>query len=57
MDAVTTLNVFESNVNYDLGKTMLKYNQQDVVFESNVNYDLGKTVGLTGRSGKRLRAM
>ena len=34
---------FESNVNYDLGKTMLKSPEKDAPFESNVNYDLGKT--------------
>ena len=34
---------FESNVNYDLGKTWLLMPQLMALFESNVNYDLGKT--------------
>lgn len=35
---------FESNVNYDLGKTPASFSNFKVSFESNVNYDLGKTV-------------
>ena len=35
---------FESNVNYDLGKTMYTMTAHPFPFESNVNYDLGKTV-------------
>ena len=35
--------VFESNVNYDLGKTSMKGTSIACLFESNVNYDLGKT--------------
>ena len=34
---------FESNVNYDLGKTAWMLLMQYSLFESNVNYDLGKT--------------
>ena len=34
---------FESNVNYDLGKTYALVNVISSLFESNVNYDLGKT--------------
>ena len=34
---------FESNVNYDLGKTQRKSGNALDQFESNVNYDLGKT--------------
>ncbi len=34
---------FESNVNYDLGKTQLPVVVVGCLFESNVNYDLGKT--------------
>ena len=36
---------FESNVNYDLGKTHRRGVFQPSSFESNVNYDLGKTSG------------
>ena len=35
--------MFESNVNYDLGKTNLDNILDKAMFESNVNYDLGKT--------------
>ena len=35
---------FESNVNYDLGKTTLSIRLTYPWFESNVNYDLGKTM-------------
>ena len=35
---------FESNVNYDLGKTEGLTLLSTCGFESNVNYDLGKTV-------------
>ena len=34
---------FESNVNYDLGKTQQRNSSFNERFESNVNYDLGKT--------------
>ena len=34
---------FESNVNYDLGKTDQCLFGHSTLFESNVNYDLGKT--------------
>ena len=34
---------FESNVNYDLGKTLHDSSFLATSFESNVNYDLGKT--------------
>ena len=34
---------FESNVNYDLGKTSVLSISVPLQFESNVNYDLGKT--------------
>ena len=34
---------FESNVNYDLGKTTGVRCGTEWKFESNVNYDLGKT--------------
>lgn len=34
---------FESNVNYDLGKTGKPLLEHVSLFESNVNYDLGKT--------------
>ena len=34
---------FESNVNYDLGKTIGSELSLPFLFESNVNYDLGKT--------------
>ena len=37
---------FESNVNYDLGKTMFSGVRSSSMFESNVNYDLGKTFNL-----------
>ena len=36
---------FESNVNYDLGKTRGLQGTRRSGFESNVNYDLGKTGG------------
>ena len=36
---------FESNVNYDLGKTVVFLISPSNMFESNVNYDLGKTTG------------
>ena len=36
-------NRFESNVNYDLGKTAILGFGTWEAFESNVNYDLGKT--------------
>ena len=36
---------FESNVNYDLGKTANRVVISTCGFESNVNYDLGKTGG------------
>ena len=39
---------FESNVNYDLGKTKNLLTISISQFESNVNYDLGKTSS-TGR--------
>ena len=35
--------MFESNVNYDLGKTAIISIENHGRFESNVNYDLGKT--------------
>ena len=35
--------MFESNVNYDLGKTSIADFAEELGFESNVNYDLGKT--------------
>ena len=35
--------MFESNVNYDLGKTLIRNTKLKLPFESNVNYDLGKT--------------
>ena len=35
--------MFESNVNYDLGKTNDVRGKPCIGFESNVNYDLGKT--------------
>ena len=38
--------VFESNVNYDLGKTMVGGFSALDSFESNVNYDLGKTANM-----------
>ena len=37
---------FESNVNYDLGKTGPERQLDHALFESNVNYDLGKTLSL-----------
>ena len=37
------LPLFESNVNYDLGKTRGTGIRRRRRFESNVNYDLGKT--------------
>ena len=39
-------NRFESNVNYDLGKTSESPTWPQSWFESNVNYDLGKTPAL-----------
>ena len=36
--------MFESNVNYDLGKTKPNEKMNLHKFESNVNYDLGKTI-------------
>ena len=36
--------MFESNVNYDLGKTVSYIPSVILWFESNVNYDLGKTI-------------
>ena len=36
--------LFESNVNYDLGKTLISLDRDTCLFESNVNYDLGKTI-------------
>ena len=37
------MSLFESNVNYDLGKTSRVPEKGFEPFESNVNYDLGKT--------------
>ena len=37
------MGLFESNVNYDLGKTFHRSRFDGILFESNVNYDLGKT--------------
>ena len=39
---------FESNVNYDLGKTSPHRKASGCPFESNVNYDLGKTLKRPG---------
>ena len=39
---------FESNVNYDLGKTRWFRLRHLYSFESNVNYDLGKTYIMHG---------
>mgnify|MGYP000046657067 CR=1 FL=1 len=43
---------FESNVNYDLGKTAIIKIARRQPFESNVNYDLGKTAVLGCGGGK-----
>ena len=48
---------FESNVNYDLGKTALHGTNRSTAFESNVNYDLGKTNHLVPPLPSCLRAM
>ena len=46
--------MFESNVNYDLGKTESHHTTGPPPFESNVNYDLGKTPGLKLRHRHRV---
>lgn len=45
---------FESNVNYDLGKTVERFFPEKLMFESNVNYDLSKTSEAWGRSTRRV---
>ena len=49
--------MFESNVNYDLGKTAFDQIHFRPEFESNVNYDLGKTQSSWNPPSASLRAM